>query len=80
MVSLQNSILGGYSIFSQSIQLHLYFIMQIIILALLFGAANAVDCSTTGGSASCAAADNMAVSVMNHFLTFSIPSIAYFWI
>ena len=46
------------------------FIMQIIILALLFSAANAVDCSTTGGSASCAAAENMAVSVMNHFNVF----------
>ena len=44
--------------------------MQIIILALLFSAANAVDCSTTGGSASCAAAENMAVSVMNHFNVF----------
>ena len=32
------------------------FIMQIIILALLFGAANAVNCGTTGGSATCEAA------------------------
>ena len=42
--------------------------MQIIILALLFSAANAVDCSTAGGSASCAT--NMAVSVMNPFNVF----------
>jgi len=39
--------------------------MIVILLFITVGITNAADCSSAGGSASCAAAGNMAVSIYN---------------